>query len=178
MPCVRRVSSLATDTFFTLRERMMRFSFFLFATLFAASAVAGDCFVAAGQRYNIHPWLLYAIADVESSVDPTAVNSAHAERTRSIDIGLMQINSRWLPRLGQYGIDAKRLLEPCVNVHVGAWILADLFARHGATWEAVGAYNAACTSLKGEDCRRRRAWYANKVASAFKKVRNRAEKQG
>ncbi|MDD5389019.1 MAG: lytic transglycosylase domain-containing protein [Gallionellaceae bacterium] len=157
---------------------MTRFAFSFLVFLIATSAAAGDCFVAAGQRYDIHPWLLYAIADVESSGRPTAVNSGHAERTRSIDIGLMQINSRWLPKLGQYGIDAKRLLEPCVNVHVGAWILADLFARYGATWEAVGAYNAACTSLKGADCRRRRAWYANKVAAAFRRIREHAEKQG
>lgn len=157
---------------------MTRFAFFFLMFLAAVPALAGDCFVAAGQRYNIHPWLLYAIADVESSVNPQAVNRGHAERTRSVDIGLMQINSRWLSRLDVYGIDAKRLLEPCVNVHVGAWILADLFARHGATWEAVGAYNAACTTLKGVDCQRRRAWYANKVASAFRKIQSRVEKQG
>ena len=171
-------SSQATAPFLTLRERMTRFAISLLAVLLAAPASAGDCFVAAGQRYHIHPWLLVAIADVESSVDPLAVNSTHAERTHSVDIGLMQVNSRWLPTLAGYGIDASRLLEPCVNVHVGAWILADLFARYGTTWEAVGAYNAACTNLRGVDCQRRRAWYANKVASAFRKVRSRAEKPG
>jgi soluble lytic murein transglycosylase-like protein len=157
---------------------MTRFAFIFLLVQIATPAWAGSCFVSAGARYNIHPWLLYAIADVESSVNPAAVNGAHAERTRSVDIGLMQINSRWLPRLGEYGIDAKRLLDPCVNVHVGAWILADLFARHGATWEAVGAYNASCTRLKGADCQRRRSWYANQVAAAYRRIRDRAERQG
>ena len=156
----------------------MRFIPIFLAFLFAVPALAGDCFVAAGQRYNIHPWLLYAIADVESSVNPAAVNRGHVERTQSVDLGLMQINSRWLSRLDKYGIDAKRLMQPCVNVHVGAWILADLFARHGATWEAVGAYNAACTSLKGPDCQRRRAWYANKVAAAYKRIRDSVGERG
>ncbi len=157
---------------------MTRIAFIFLLVQVATPVLAGSCFVAAGERYKIHPWLLYAVADVESSVNPSAVNGGHVGRTRSVDIGLMQINSRWLSRLSRYGIDAERLLDPCVNVHVGAWILADLFARYGATWEAVGAYNAACTALKGADCQRRRSWYANKVAAAFRRIRDRAEKQG
>ncbi len=161
-----------------MNGRMNKFRFLFLAFLVTTQAVAGDCFVAAGQRYNIHPWLLYAIADVESSVNPAAVNRGHAARTRSIDIGLMQVNSRWLSKLGQYGIDAKRLMEPCVNVQVGAWILADLFARYGQTWEAVGAYNAACTTLQGNECLRRRAWYARKVNAAYRRILAQMEDQG
>ncbi|MFC0022236.1 transglycosylase SLT domain-containing protein [Neisseria gonorrhoeae] len=39
--------------------------------------------------------------------------------------------------------------NPCTNVHIGAWILANSYRQHGKSWEAVGAYNAACTKLKG-----------------------------
>src|SRR5690606_36371621 len=61
-------------------------------------------------------------------------------------IGLMQINSAWLPVLGRWGITEERLYEPCISAYVGAWILAGNIARHGRTWRAVGAYNAVTPS--------------------------------
>jgi hypothetical protein len=102
-----------------------------------------------------------------SRAQPRAVNRSHEHRTGSVDLGLMQINSRWLATLARYGITREGLLEPCTSVMVGAWILADLFARHGTTWEAVGAYNAACTQLTREACTARRNAYAAKVHAAL-----------
>ena len=142
----------------------------LVSALFFTQAHA-FCFEEAGAMYGVSPSLLKAMATVESSLRPGAMNADHLLKTRSVDIGLMQINSRWLKRepFKSLGYAQEHLLDPCTNVKVGAWVLANSFRTHGQTWDAVGAYNAACTQLKGDDCARARNTYAWKVYRAMGK---------
>lgn len=128
--------------------------------LFAIALPVQACWEDVASRYGIDPRLLYAIAQHESNLDAGAINRKHLGRTGSVDIGLMQINSRWLPVLQRHGIGEADLLHPCTNLHVGAWILARSFRHNGPTWEAVGAYNAGCSELRPPECRAARARYA------------------
>lgn len=103
-------------------------------------AAREPCFDDAGRQYHIDPLLLRAIAEVESAMNPRAINH---NRNGSEDVGLMQINSMHLPRLNDAGITRAALLEDaCLSVQVAADILSGLIKRFGYTWRAVGAYNA------------------------------------
>ena len=104
-----------------------------------ASLPAHACWDAAAARYGVSSELLYAIARTESALDPQAVGH---NQNGTHDIGLMQINSAWLPKLATHGIGEHDLLEPCTNIQVGAWILAGNVQRLGYTWEAIGAYQS------------------------------------
>ncbi len=110
-----------------------------------AASTAHACWEQAAERYGISSELLYAIARAESGLDPQAVGR---NRNGSRDIGLMQINSAWLPRLSAHGIAERDLFDPCTSIHVGAWILAGNVQRLGYTWEAIGAYNASSPALR------------------------------
>ena len=112
----------------------------------ALSALAGllvaapswACWDEAAARYGLSSHLLYAIARTESGLNPAAVGR---NRDGSRDIGLMQINSSWLPTLAGHGIAEHHLFDACTSIHVGAWVLAGNVSRLGYTWEAVGAYD-------------------------------------
>lgn len=99
------------------------------------------CFQGASEMYGIDVFLLSAIASKESNYQLHAVGPKNDNGTH--DIGIMQINSSWLARLSQRGISRSVLLtDACLNIQVGAWILAMNFYEKGVSWESVGAYNA------------------------------------
>lgn len=64
------------------------------------------------------------------------------------DLGPMQINSSWIPKLSRMtGIDARQLRQrlkndACFNVRWSHWILRQELARLGDYWKAVGAYHS------------------------------------
>lgn len=110
------------------------------------------CYDAAAARYGLPVEVLHAIARVESGGNARALNK---NKNGTEDIGVMQVNTAWLPTLARFGITRERLWSACTNIHTGAWILASNVARHGWNWTAIGAYNAASSQ--------KRAIYARKI---------------
>ncbi|HGS4617197.1 TPA: lytic transglycosylase domain-containing protein [Vibrio cholerae] len=128
---------------------------------------AENCWIEAGIKYQVDPWLLYSIAEQESSLNPFAIND---NRNGSRDVGLMQINSFWFPELEKYGISEQSLFDPCVSIHVGAWILSQSIRVFGNNWRAVGAYNAGTGKNEKKEMLRQK--YAESVYKRYLRLSN------
>lgn len=116
---------------------------------------------------NVAPITLQAIIEVESGGNPRALNingmrqqppptrdakeaaqvaESYIARGYSVDIGLMQVNSRNLAALG---ITVEQVLEPCTNIRAAATILTVDYAEaartrgdgQSALQAALSAYN-------------------------------------
>ena len=148
----------------------------MLALTLSAAMPAQACWDEAAARYQVNGAVLYAIAQTESSLNPLAVGR---NPDGSRDIGLMQINSVWLPKLAEYGISERDLFQPCTSIHVGAWLLARNIYRYGYTWEAVGAYNAVSPSKRNAYVkkvqRNLRAGAAKRTGPAAKPVKVRSD---
>lgn len=122
---------------------------------------AWPCFDLAAKTYNVPVKILKAIAKVESSNNPIAVNNSNKNGTK--DMGLMQINSLWLKELAKYNISEKDLLDPCQNIIVGAWILKQNLVKHGYSWKGIGSYHSITPGLNRS--------YAWKIYKNIKRLR-------
>ncbi|PKH19398.1 lytic transglycosylase [Enterobacterales bacterium CwR94] len=129
------------------------------------------CFDEAGARYKVDPLLIRAITYVESRNNPKAMNFNRnkAGGILSSDSGLMQINSTQIPGLLKMGVlenEKDLLTNPCLNVHIGTWILAKHLQQCGVNWECLGSYNAGFAKNNTA----RRMIYARKVYTAYLKL--------
>ena len=151
-----------------------RLPLLLTSFLICTSPARATCWDEASAQHGIPPDVLKAIAKVESNFNPNAVRRPFkaGNSDGSYDVGLVQINSGHFPMLrSKFGISERDLYDPCTNLKVGAWILADNVRRLGWNWNAIGAYNAGCRNLSAGRCNVLRSAYANKVYSALQAVR-------
>ncbi len=132
-----------------------------------------NCFAAAGARYQIEPLLLKAISAGESSLKPGAININKDRKTgkaSSTDYGLMQINSTHIPKLIKMGVIKKSedlITKPCLNIHIGSWILASIFryvASAGIALDQTMPYFR-------KDRHETREQYANKVWRIYRDMK-------
>jgi hypothetical protein len=141
----------------TIRRETLTIASTIAMSLALPGVARADCLDDAAAFQHVSVSLLRGIAQVESGMNPNAVNT---NANGTIDIGLMQINSTWLPTLAREGITQQSLFDPCTNAYVGAWILSQNIRQLGANWNAIGAYNSASPD--------KRLAYARKVYDAIR----------
>jgi soluble lytic murein transglycosylase-like protein len=118
-----------------------------------------DTFKRVGKITGINYKVLVSVAYVESGLNPYAVdvdgrayffrNRAKAARAikgyvreySSVDIGLMQVNYEiW----GRYlNLSIRQLLNPKINILIGAFILRHYIRKYGYSWKTIGRYHSA-----------------------------------
>jgi soluble lytic murein transglycosylase-like protein len=104
----------------------------------ADDAIAGFVAMAyrAGEEYRVDPLLILAVMAIESRYNPVAESVMGAR-------GLMQVIAKYHPeKLEPHGGD-QALLEPAVNIRVGAQILREYQRRFGDTETALQMYAGA-----------------------------------
>lgn len=108
-------------------------------------SVMATCIFLASQQYQVPPPVLIGIMQVEGGrvgqeVGPNA--------NGSYDLGPMQINTVWLPKLAsQWKVsrsEARRWVrdDACINVGVAAWILRQKINETGSLSRGIAYYHS------------------------------------
>lgn len=152
-------------------EKTLSRTVLLLLLLLTSSISRAFCFQAAGARYQIDPILLEAMAVQESGLNANAINhnKNHAGKITSTDYGVMQINSSHIPTLISMGIIRSKddlLNNVCLNVQIGAWILAKHLQTCGVNWSCLGSYNAGFSGNNEH----RRMRYARRIYSIYNQL--------
>jgi hypothetical protein len=129
----------------------------------ASSYLACLAFVSA--FYHLPPHVLPSIQQVEAG--RTGLVSANADG--SADLGVMQINTRWIQPLSRHmrapenAVRSRLVNDTCFNVATaGAIMRIYLEEEHGNLMRAVGDYHSHTPT--------RNAWYQTKVLSAAERL--------
>lgn len=119
--------------------------FALATALSQAAQPQPDCLLTAAEHYQVPVALMHAILKTEGGRPGLAVRNSNG----SFDLGPMQINTIWLTSLQPLGITLPQLRDDyCVNVAVGAWILARALQRlplqpsRADVWQAAASYHS------------------------------------
>jgi soluble lytic murein transglycosylase-like protein len=108
------------------------------------------CMALVASIYHLPPRVLPSIAAVEGGIN----GSIHRNVNGSDDLGIMQVNTLWLPALSRYtkllpGVVKTRLIhEPCFNIAAaGAIFRIYLTQADGQLMMAVGDYHSHTAPL-------------------------------
>ncbi|MEM4066927.1 MAG: lytic transglycosylase domain-containing protein [Candidatus Micrarchaeaceae archaeon] len=135
-----------------------------FATLLNISYAESvrQCIIDASYEYHVNPYILYAIAKVESDFNPYAINY---DANGTVDYGMFQINSA---NLQDFGLPVAYAYNVCFSAKLAAYLLRQCMNWYGNTWRAIDCYNKGHHSSNS-------SWYIMKVYYNIIKVERYAE---
>ena len=111
------------------------------------------CMVATAAFYHLPPRVLPSIHAVEGGKPGIAVRDADG----SADLGVMQVNTLWLPRFAaitgmtETAVERRLIDDPCFNISAaGAIMRLYLNEAHGDLLVAVGYYHSHTPQLASD----------------------------
>lgn len=117
----------------------------------AANPEVAQCAKSAADELGVPHFMVLLVLDLEGGRVGEEVTNANG----SADIGPMQVNTWWLPRLEPLGITREMLRDsPCVNVYVGTYILKQALADHGTLVDALAHYHSPTAKHQARYLRR------------------------
>ena len=120
------------------------------------SDIPVHCINQVAIEYHVPAKLILAVLEVSQG----KVGQAKPNSNGTYDLGPMQINTSWWPGLYRYGITPQAVqYNPCINVNVGAWILAGDIANGSNLLSGIGDYHSHTLPLNYA--------YTQKVSSAY-----------
>jgi soluble lytic murein transglycosylase-like protein len=131
----------------------------------AVTSVLATCLLMAAQTYNVPPAVMLGIMHVEGGRVGQAVGP---NSNGSYDLGPMQINTLWVPKLAKHWRVSTNVAyrmvkdDGCVNVNVAAWILRQKLNESGNLTLAIAHYHSR-TPRYGYS-------YARKVIGAMRRM--------
>lgn len=105
-----------------------------------------NCVLDASKRFGVPYLLLMALKVKESGVQFTNPYVTGHNSNGTSDISYWQVNDFWLSKLSSHGIDRASLYDPCVNVHVAAWLVRSEVQRKGSWEGGIGSYHSPSPS--------------------------------
>lgn len=117
--------------------------------ILSPTATNASCLSHAAIRWDVPEIILKAIILQESG---GRVDAHNINKNGSHDYGLMQINSINVKPLQSMGLikDPDMLMQPCINIHAGAYLLSLKFKKYGYSWRAVGSYHSETAQYRNE----------------------------
>lgn len=108
------------------------------------------CMALVASIYHLPPRVLPSIARVEGGTN----GSVHHNVNGSDDLGVMQVNTLWLPALSRYTrlptslVRARLTSQPCFNIAAAGAILRTYLAQDdGHLMQAIGDYHSHTAPL-------------------------------
>jgi len=102
------------------------------------------------QESGGQPWVIHSNTTGKTVIfnaKAAAVSAAKLAvgNSESVDLGLVQINSKNLPALG---LSVEQVFDPCTNIAAGAKILAAGYEKTGSLGQALSLYNSGRADSK------------------------------